>query len=473
MARLRGFTYVCLLVGLLVLSPPDALGQWPQFRGPNGSGIGSGGGYPVDFSPARNVAWKATVPYGQSSPIVAGGRVYLTASDGDRLLTIALDSSSGRELWRRELQRTHKQKVFHDNDPASPTAAADDDGVVVFFADFGLAAYTRDGKERWTVPLGPFKSFYGMSASPIVSGDLVVMLCDQRTGSFLLAIDRTTGRQRWRQGRASSPEGWATPMIFRPSTGPAQIVVLGSTRLDTYDMATGEPLWWMPLGSSGSMGTAVGGGETIYVSTMGSTEPSLPTFDSVLDRYDTNKDRRLSHAEFLADKEMGEHFGWVDINGDEVITDAEWNTTRNLGLGESGLIAVRPGSARGRLESSAVLWRVQKNLPYIPAPLLYGDVIYLVKDGGIITTVDPATGRTIKEGRSPRAPGNYYASPVAVDDKVFVANTEGQITVLKASGAWDVLGVNELGEDVHATPALSDGRVYVRTRTSLYCFGAK
>ena len=86
MARLRGFTYVCLLVGLLVLSPPDALGQWPQFRGPNGSGIGSGGGYPVDFSPARNVAWKATVPYGQSSPIVAGGRVYLTASDGDRLL---------------------------------------------------------------------------------------------------------------------------------------------------------------------------------------------------------------------------------------------------------------------------------------------------------------------------------------------------------------------------------------------------
>ena len=473
MARLRGFTYVCLLVGLLVLSPPDALGQWPQFRGPNGSGIGSGGGYPVDFSPARNIAWKATVPYGQSSPIVAGGRVYLTASDGDRLLTIALDSSSGRELWRRELQRTHKQKVFHDNDPASPTAAADDDGVVVFFADFGLAAYTRDGKERWTVPLGPFKSFYGMSASPIVSGDLVVMLCDQRSGSFLLAIDRTTGRQRWRQERTQSPEGWATPMIFRPTTGSAQIVVLGSTRLDTYDMATGEPLWWMPLGSSGSMGTAVAAGETIYVSTVGSTEPSLPTFDSVLDKYDTNKDRRLSHAEFLADKEMGEHFGWVDINGDEVITDAEWNTTRNLGLGESGLIAVRPGGARGRLESSAVLWRVQKNLPYIPAPLLYRDVIYLVKDGGIITTIDPATGRTIKEGRSPRAPGNYYASPVAVDDKVFVVNTEGQMTVLKASGAWDVLGVNELGEEVHSTPALSDGRIYVRTRSSLYCFGAK
>lgn len=473
MVHLRRAIYICVLVALVAGSPGDVLAQWSQFRGPNGSGVGSGGGYPVDFSPAKNVVWKTSVPYGQSSPVIAGGRVYLTASESNRLLTIALDSSSGRELWRRELQRTHKQKVFHDNDPASPTAAADDDGVVVFFADFGLAAYSREGTERWTVPLGPFKSFYGMSASPIITGDLVVMLCDQRTGSFLLAIDRTTGRQRWRQDRASSPEGWATPMVFRPSAGPAQLVVLGSTRLDGYAIATGEPLWWLLLGSSGSMGTVVAGGETLYVSTVGSTEPMLPTFDSVLDKFDTNKDRRLSHAEFLADKEMGEHFGWIDIDSDGIITDAEWNTTRGLGLGEYGAIAVRPGARHGRLEPSAVLWRLQKNLPYIPAPLLYRDVLYLVKDGGIITTVDPATGRMIKEGRSSRAPGAYYASPVAAEDKVFVANTEGQITVLKASGAWEVLGVNDIGEQVHATPALSDGRVYVRTRNSVYCFGSK
>ena len=473
MVHLRRAIYVCVLVGLVAASQGNVQAQWPQFRGPNGSGIGSGGGYPVDFSPARNVVWKTAVPYGQSSPIVAGGRVYLTASEGNRLITIALDSSSGRELWRRELERTHKQKVFHANDPASPTAAADDDGVVVFFADFGLAAYTRDGKERWTVPLGPFKSFYGMSASPIIDGDLVVMLCDQRTGSFLLAIDRATGRQRWRQERALSPEGFATPMIFRPSAAPAQVVVLGSTRLDAYAIATGEPLWWMPLGSSGSMGTAVASGDTLFVSTMGSSEPMLPTFDSFLEKYDTNKDRRLSNPEFLADKEWGEHFGWIDIDSDGVITDTEWNTTRSLGLGEFGAIAVRPGGARGRLEPSAVVWRLQKNLPYIPALLLYQDVLYLVKDGGIITTVDPANGRLIKEGRTPRAPGDYYASPVAAEDKVFVANTEGQITVLKASGAWEVLGMNELGEAVHATPALSDGRVYVRTRSSVYCFGAK
>ena len=473
MARPRRCIYACLLMCLLAGAARDAAAQWPQFRGPNGSGVGSGGGYPVEFSPARNVVWKTAAPYGQSSPIVAGGRVYLTASEGDRLLTLAFDAASGRELWRRELRRTHKHDVFHENDGASPTAAADDDGVVVFFADFGLAAYTRDGKDRWTVPLGPFKSFYGMGGSPIVAGELVMMLCDQRTGSFLLAIDRKTGRQRWRQERASTVEGWATPMIFRPAAGPPQVVVLGTTRLEAYAIATGDPLWWMPIGSMGSMGTPVASADTIYVSTVGSSEPSLPTFDSALAKLDTNKDRRLSHAEFLADKEMGEHFGWVDIDADEFVTLTEWNTTRNLGLGEFGAIAVRPGAAQGRLATSTVLWRLQKNLPYIPAPLLYQNVLYLVKDGGIITTVDPATGRTIKEGRSPSASGTYYASPVAAEDKVFVANTEGKITVLKASGAWEVLGVNDLGEEVHATPALSGGRVYVRTRGSLYCFGAK
>ena len=463
----------CLLAGLLAAGATDTHAQWPQFRGPNGSGIAPGANYPVVFSPSRNVIWKIAAPYGQSSPVIAGGHVYLTASEGDRLLTIALDAATGRELWRRELRRAHAQKVYHANDAASPTAAADDEGVVVFFADFGLAAFTRDGKDRWTLPLGPFKSFYGMSASPIITGDLVVLLCDQRSGSFLIALDRKTGGQRWRQDRAMAVEGWATPIVFQPSAGPAQLVVLGTTRLDSYAIDSGEPLWWIPIGSSGSMGTPVAHGDTLYMSTTGSSEPTLPTFDAIADKYDTNKDRRLSQPEFLADKEMGEHFGWVDIDGDGVITDAEWNTTRNLGAGEYGAIAVRPGAARGKLDATAVQWRFQKNLPYIPAPLLYENVLYLVKTGGIVTSIDPATGRTLKAGRSPGALGEYYASPVAAEGKIFLANTEGKVTVLKAAGAWEVMEVNDLGEEIHATPALSGGRIYVRTRSSLYCFGVK
>jgi outer membrane protein assembly factor BamB len=465
----------CLLLAMLVGGSSDASGQWSQFRGPNGSGVDSAVGYPVTFSPTSNVVWKAAIPYGQSSPVVAGGHVYLTASEGPRRLTICLDAATGRELWRRTITPLRTQKAFHENDPASPTAAADEDGVIVFFSDVGLAAYTREGEDRWTVPLGPFKSFYGMAGSPVLTGDLVVLLCDQRSGSFLIALDRRTGRLRWKRDRPHAVEGWATPIVFRPSTGrrETELIVLGSTRLEAYARETGASRWWMPLGSSGSMGTPVVSGDTVFVSTLGSSDPALPSFASYLEKLDTNKDRRLSAREFSADKEMGEHFGWIDADGDDFITETEWNTTRDLALGEYGAIAVRPAGARGKLDPSAVIWRFQKNLPYIPAPLIYQDVLYLVKTGGIVTSLDPATGRALKEGRSPGALGEYYASPVAADGKVFLANVEGRISVLKASAQWEVLGVNDLGDEIRSTPALSGGRVYVRTRAAVYCFGVK
>ena len=475
MPFIRSLVNVGLLAGLLAAGAETAHGQWPQFRGPNGSGVDSADGYPVAFSPTSNVVWKATVPYGQSSPVVAGRHVYLTASEGGRLLTICLDASSGRELWRREIRPARSHEVYHANGPASPTAAADADGVVVFFADVGLVAYTADGKDRWTVPLGPFNNFYGMAASPIIADDLVVMLCDQRTGSFIVAVDRKTGSPRWKRDRAAAPEGWATPMVFRPAgdATPGLLIVPGSTRLDAYALDTGKPRWWMPLGSSGSMGTAVASGDTLFVSTVGSTEPSLPAFDTFLEKYDQDKDRRLSRQEFLADKEMSEHFGWADADADNFITAGEWNTIRNLGIGEFGAIAIRPDGGSGKLDPRAVRWRFKKNLPYIPAPLAYRDVFYMVKTGGIITALDPATGRLLKEGRSPDALGEYYASPVAADGKVFIASVDGKVTVLKAAGQWEILGVNDLGEEIHATPALGAGRIYVRTRGAVYCFGTK
>ena len=464
-----------LLLAMMAAGAGDASGQWSQFRGPNGSGVDSAAGYPVAFSPTNNVVWKVAMPHGQSSPVVAGGHVYLTASEGARRLTICLDAATGRELWRREMTPVRRQDVFHVNDPASPTAAADQDGVVVFFPDAGLSAYTPEGKDRWTLALGPFKSFYGMAGSPVLTGDLVVLLCDQRSGSFLLALDRKTGARRWRRERPDAVEGWATPIVFQPTTDArdTEIVVLGSRRLEAYTRETGEPRWWMPLGSSGSMGTPVVRGDTLFVSTLGSAEPALPAFDGYLQRLDTNKDRRLSAREFREDKELGEHFGWIDGDGDDFITEKEWDLTRDLAVGDYGTIAVRPAGARGKLASSAILWRFQKNLPYIPAPLLYRDVLYLVKTGGIITSLDPATGQPLKQGRSLDALGEYYASPVAADGKVYLANVEGKITVLKASAEWEVLGVNDLGDEIHSTPALSGGRIFVRTRDAVYCFGAR
>ncbi len=323
------------------------------------------------------------------------------------------------------------------------------------------------------MPLGPFKNFYGMAASPILVGDFVVMLCDQQKGSFLLALDSKTGATKWRTERPSADIGWATPMVFRAfGSAPAELVVLGSTRLDSYSLDKGEPLWWMPLASEGAIGTVVAEGDTIFASTKGSPEPMLGTFES-MEPHDKDKNKKLSRQEFAAIEGWAEHFGWLDTDNDDSVTMEEWNAARKMSLGEYGAFAVRPGKARGRLDEKAVIWRFKRNLPYVPTPLLYGGALYLVKDGGIITSLDPATGALVKEGRAPEALGQFYASPVAADQKVFLAGVDGNVTVLRAGGSWEVLGVNKLGEAIRATPALSGGRIYVRTDKALYCFGAQ
>ncbi len=459
-----------LLPFVLLTSFANGADTWAQFRGPNGSGVDSSTGYPVQFSPSKNVVWKTSISYGQSSPVVVGNRVYLTASEPTQLLTICLDAKTGRELWRRAIARKKPQAIFRANDPASPTPVADENGVVAFFAEFGLIAYSSDGKDRWSLPLGPFKNFYGMAASPILAAGAILQVIDQQSGSFLLAVDRNTGKQRWKTPRKADI-GWATPMVFRPTNGPAQLIVLGSDRLDSYYLDTGEPIWWMPVASGGSLGTPVALGNTLLVSTLASSEPMMPTFASVLTMYDKDHDGRLSHDEFKGDKDLGEHFGWIDDNHDGIVTEAEWNKARSLGTGEYGAIAIDAAKARGQMAPTAVLWRFKKNLPYIPAPLAYKDVYFMVRDGGIITSLNPTTGALLKEGRTRDAIGEYYASPVAADDKLFLANTEGKMTVVKAAAQWEVLAVNDLGDEIHATPALSQGRLYVRTRGTLYCFG--
>jgi outer membrane protein assembly factor BamB len=458
-----------LVVWVVAAGRADA--QWAQFRGPNGSGVDASGGYPVEFSPTKNAVWKTDVPFGQSSPVVAGGRVYVTASLGDQLITLSLDANTGQAVWRREIARPRNQKLFKANDPASPTPIADDNGVVAFFPDFGLVAYGVDGQERWRHPLGPFRNFYGMAASPILTEGTVILVCDQQAGSFILALDRVSGAVRWRTDRPGRTIGWATPMVFRPAGASPQLVVLGSTHLDGYDLASGSSRWWMRVASQGGLGTPIAMGDTLAVTTLASTEPWMAEFGSPLAKYDHDKDGRLSDDEFKVDPELGGHFGWLDDNSDGFVDRAEWDLARAMGVGEFGALAIRPDNATGQLSPDAIRWRFQKNLPFIPAPLLYQDVFYMVRDGGVITALNPATGQLLKEGRSRDALGEYYASPIAADGKVFLSSGDGKITVLQAGGQWQVLGVNDLGEEIHATPALVNGRIYVRTKDAVYCFG--
>jgi outer membrane protein assembly factor BamB len=457
---------------LLMLGGLSQAEDWPRFRGPNGTGTNlTARNLPVEFGPGRNVVWKAAIPFAKSSPIVAGGRVFLTAIEGNSMVVLALDAGTGRALWRRELARTRKQETYRLNEPASPTPVADESGVYAFFPEFGLVAFSRDGVERWRHPLGPFKNYYGMAGSPIVAGDLVILNCDQQAGSFLIAVDKKTGARRWRTERANVLFGWTTPILYTPPGGPPQVIVVSSDRVDSFQVATGERRWWFPIASTGANGSPMVVGDTFYVHVLGQDQPTMPLFPAVAARYDVNKDGRVSKDEFAKD-DWFEHFPWLDGNANAFLEPDEWNKARLLGVGTNGMLAVKLG-AEGRLPDSAIQWSFKRNVPFVPAPVLAGGTLFMVKDGGIVTSLDPETGALIKQGRAGAALGTYYSSPVTADGKMFLLNEEGKLAVLSAQGEWQVLAVNDLGEEAYATPAIAGNRLYVRTRGSLYCFGLK
>jgi outer membrane protein assembly factor BamB len=172
-----------------------------------------------------------------------------------------------------------------------------------------------------------------------------------------------------------------------------------------------------------------------------------------------------------AQKEALDHFGWLDANNDGFIERVEWDFVRNSTISGHGLTAVRL-SGQGDLTSSNVAWRVQKSYPSIPAPLIYRGVMYLMKEGGILSSLDPVSGQVLKQGRTPDALEEYYASPVAADGKIFVVSASGKVTVLKADAQWEILAMNDLDEEVWATPAIAGSNLYIRTRGALYAFGA-
>ena len=186
---------------------------------------------------------------------------------------------------------------------------------------------------------------------------------------------------------------------------------------------------------------------------------------------DTDKDGRLSLEEWSHDAGFKDHFGWVDMDKDGFATRAEWDAKVKESVTEHGVTGSRIGGGGDRTSSNLV-WRYKKSYSGLVTPLVYRDVLYLLKDGGIVTTLDPRTGNVLKTGRTKDAIDEYFASPVAADGKVFLLSHSGKLTVLKAGAQWEVLSVNDLEEPAQATPAIADGRIYVRTHKALYAFGA-
>jgi outer membrane protein assembly factor BamB len=480
---------VSALVVLLV-SALTAAGQWSQFRGPNGAGVAEAEKLPIHFGPGKNVVWRAELPPGHSSPIISGERIFVTAAEGGqraergtkvvddaKLFTICLDRRTGKVLWKKEAPRPRAEVYQPTNSPASPSPVTDGKTVYVFFGDFGVIAYTADGgAERWKLPLGPFKNPNGHGSSPVIVDDLLVLLCDDDKASYLLAVDKESGRVKWRTARPEVTRSYSTPGVVRPRRGPTELIIPGSYRLDSYDAKTGKKLWWIGGMSWQPKSTPIIDGDIVYAhwwENGGEAEQptETPTFEEVLAKFDGDKDKKISRDEFAPDPRMQRGFVDNDLAGDGFVDERDWNFYRARRSSRNALLAVRTGK-RGDLTGSAdILWRVQKFLPNTPSPILYRGVMYLIKDGGILTTLNPRTGEILKQGRLTGALDTYYASPVAGAGHVYFTSQPGKISVLKAGEQWEVVAMNDMEDICFATPAIAGNHLYVRTRNWLYCFG--
>ncbi|HEU0006113.1 MAG TPA: PQQ-binding-like beta-propeller repeat protein [Terriglobia bacterium] len=460
---------------IFLLAAVSTGADWDRFRGPNGSGIAEATGLPEVFGLTQNLIWRTALPPGHSSPILSRDRIFLTGVEKEKLYLIAMERRTGRIIWRRESPRVRTERLHKLNNPASATPASDGTQVYVFFGDYGLVCYDWQGKERWRTPLGPFSNVYGMGVSPIVVEDSVVLVVDQSRDSYIAAFKKTTGALQWKQLRPDAVSGSSVPVLYRETRGRTQIIAPSSRRMESYDARTGEVLWYV-TGLPGEMKSQpILDGSRIFVNgyawpdnEAGNIRP-VPSFEEGLAAVDTNQDGFISKEE--ADSRAKTAWSFIDLDADGRMHREEWDKYRALMSSENALLAYRLDSSGDR-PTASLLWKYNRAIPQLPSIVVYQDVLYMITDAGILTTLDPATGFVLKQGRLRGLPDSYLASIVAADGKIFIASQSGIVAVLKAGREQELLSANNLDEDIFATPAIDKDRIFLRTVAALYCFGA-
>ena len=393
------------LLTLIALSTlaADVLGQeWTRFRGPNGTGL-SATKIPADWG-GDDVLYRSKLPgQGHSSPILWGEKVFLTGSapDASRLMVFCVDGRNGETLWVRDFPY-HEYRIHQFNSFASPSAAVDAERVYVSWGvpeRLMMAAFDHDGTELWTRDLGGYESQHGCGASPMVYGDKVILANDQRGPSSLIALDKSTGATVWNTPRHSAAAGYGTAV----------------ERLDF----AGKPELVFNSQADGISGIDPETGEVKW---------------SFRDAF---RLRSVSTA----------------MLGEGIVIG-----TCGSGGGGDYLIAVRPPRAAG--EDPEELYRIRRNAPYVPTSLIKDGLLFMLDDSAFMSCADLKTGEIIW---NERLPGRFFASPVGADDRIFCVSDDGKVTVVAAGKEFKILGENDLREGSNATPAIANGKMYVRT----------
>jgi outer membrane protein assembly factor BamB len=445
--------------------------DWPRFRGPNGSGVGDGTHLPQIFGPYKNLAWKIETPPGHSSPVIVGNTIYLTSFEEKALLTLAYDRQTGKRLWLQKLARERMAKHNSLNNAASPSPAADAEGVISFFQDYGLIAYSPEGKLQWKVSCEPLINNHGMSSSPILAGGVVIQVLGGDTGSTVLALNRFTGRTVWKA--SLSAVTYSTPVILEKGGEPSAVAIVSTGEVIALNLRDGSRIWWVrgvPYQPKASPIVSADG-RFVFVAVPTVSEESmrlLADFDNLLKMWDVNGDGKITQSEVLDRKGPASGFPQIDLNGDGYFTREEHADLMKI-ASVPHLMAAIPSDAEGDA-TNRIRWVYRKSVPNVPTPLVYKGVFYAIKEGGIATAFDVESGEVIKEGRLTPSFGAMFASPVAGDGKIYAVNQAGKVAVLKGVGDWELLAINDLQEDCFATPALSGDRIIIRSSGHLWCF---
>lgn len=405
---------IALGVSLLAGHLPALAGEteWPQFRGATGQGISAAVRVPVEWSATTHVAWKVEVAgRGWSSPVLAGGRLYLTSAvgDGDTTLhALCLDAADGRVLWDTEVFHPDAASVaamHKKNSPASGSPIVTADRLYVHFGHMGTAALDLAGKVVWRQTELKYPPVHGTGGSPVLVGDALVFSCDGAKDPFVVALDATTGAVRWKTARhtpAKKPFSFCTPLAIEVA-GATQLVIPGSGFVGGYDVKDGRELWRVTYGEGYSV-------------------VPRPVFAHGL-----------------------------------LFVSSSYDTPV--------LLAIKPEGATGDATATQVAWSTRKGAPHSASPLVLGDELYFVSDAGIATCADARTGAV---HWSERLGGGFSASPFAAEGRVYFQNEAGVGYVVQAGKTYQLLATNDLGEATLASAAVADGALYLRSARHLW-----
>ncbi len=430
------------LVALFSLTTVGFAANWPQWRGPDGSGISTEKNLPAEWTPTKNIKWKTPISgRGHSSPIVWGNKIFLTTAIEGELVpdakaakhmiegkeyvhpdsvganhkhtfkVIALNRDTGKILWETVAwEGTPYDNRHRKSSYAASTPATDGKLVYAFFGSEGLYAFDFNGKPAWNAQLGKMGTVgMGTGTSPILYENLVIVQCDEENGesSFIVALDKKTGKEVWRTPRKVQVS-WSTPLLVRGATR-SELIASGTEFVISYDPATGKELWRHKGVESNAIPSPVANSDMVFVV-----------------------------AGFPAKIAMA------------------------IKLGGSGDLTGTPN----------VPWKYAKGTAYVPSPILYGDYLYLTTDRGILTCIDAKTGEVKYEGGRIPIPATFTASPVAFEGKILMTSEDGDTFIVKAGPKHEIIGTNSIGEAVYASPAVAEGRIFIRGEKNLYCIGS-